>query len=151
MPLAALASAKCPCIAAVTHFIVEDAAYSRKVRPVTGRGGPIPGDTWSGAEVTYTRLDCRGGSVTVTLQSDPGLFTAPQRVTAVVGGRAVARAAVPPRGVTALTARLRPSGSTCTARFVVAHTLVPRDVTHGANPDPRRLGLHFNAFGYHQP
>jgi hypothetical protein len=25
---------------------------------------------------------------------------------------------------------------------------VPRDATHGANPDPRRLGLHFNAFAY---
>ena len=110
--------------------------------------GLYPGDTWSGPEVTYTRLDCRGGSVAVTLQSDPALFTAPQRVTAFVGGRAVARAAVAPRGVTTLTAPLRPSGSTCTARFVVARTLVPREVTRGANPDPRRLGLHFNAFAY---
>jgi Dolichyl-phosphate-mannose-protein mannosyltransferase len=110
--------------------------------------GLYPGDTWSGPEVTYTRLDCRGGSVTVTLQSDPGLFSTPQRVTALVGGRAVARASVAPRGVTTLTAPLRPSGSTCTARFVVARTLVPREATHGANPDPRSLGLHFNSFAF---
>jgi hypothetical protein len=110
--------------------------------------GLYPGDTWSGPAVTYTRLDCRGGSVTVTLQSDPGLFSTAQHVTAFVAGRAVASAAVAPRAVASLTVPLRPAGSTCQARFVVARTLVPRDVTQGANADPRRLGIHFNAFSY---
>jgi hypothetical protein len=110
--------------------------------------GLYPGDTWSGPEVTYTRLDCRGGSVTVTLQSDPGLFASAQQVTALVGGSAVARALVAPRGVASLTVPLRAAGSTCAARFVVGRTLVPAQVTKGSNPDPRRLGVHFNAFAY---
>jgi hypothetical protein len=110
--------------------------------------GLYPGDTWSGPVVTYTRLDCRGGSVTATVQSDPGLFTTAQRLTAFVRARAVARASVAPRAIESITVPLRPAGSVCTARFVVARTLVPRDATHGANPDPRRLGLHFNAFAY---
>ena len=98
--------------------------------------------------MTYTRLDCRGGTVTATLQSDPGLFSTAQTVTAFVGGRRVASTRVAPRAIESVTVPLRPAGSTCTARFVVGRTLVPRDATKGANPDPRRLGIHFNAFSY---
>ena len=110
--------------------------------------GLYPQDTWSGRVVVYTRLDCRGGSVTATLQSDPGLFSTAQTVTAYAGGRRVARARVAPRAIVPLRVPLTPVGSTCTARFVVGRTLIPRDATDGANPDPRRLGVHFNAFSY---
>ena len=55
-------------------------------------------DTWSGRTVTYRRLDCRGGSLTVGLGSDPSLFTRAQVVTAFSGGRQVGRATIPPPG-----------------------------------------------------
>ena len=39
----------------------------------------------------------------------------------------------------------------CVVQFTVSPTLVPRVVTHGQNPDPRRLGAHFNVFDYRPP
>jgi hypothetical protein len=44
--------------------------------------GLYPNDTWSGPRVTYTRLRCRGGSVTTELASDANLFSRPQTVSA---------------------------------------------------------------------
>jgi hypothetical protein len=110
--------------------------------------GLYPQDTWSGPQATYTRLDCRGGTVTATLQSDPALFTSPQTVVAYSGVDEVARVRVGPRQIKSLTVPLQASGGTCVARFRVTPTAVPNVVTHGVNPDPRRLGIHFNLFSY---
>ena len=41
------------------------------LRQVSRVDGLYPQDTWSGREVTYTRLGCRGGSVAVTLAERP--------------------------------------------------------------------------------
>ena len=108
--------------------------------------GLYPNDTWSGRRVTYVRQQCRGGTVTVTLHSDPSLFTRPSRVVARVRGRVAARALVPPatRG-TPLTARLRPTGDRCRVVFSVTPVRVPR------TGDTRALGLHFTAFRYRAP
>jgi hypothetical protein len=110
--------------------------------------GLYPQDTWSGPEVTYTRLGCRGGSVTVTLQSDPGLFTKPTTVIASVGGRRMARASVAPTATELLTVPLVRHGESCVVRFTVSPTAVPKVVTNGQNPDPRELGVHFTQFTY---
>jgi len=113
------------------------------LRQVSLVEGLYPQDTWSGKTVTYTRLQCRGGSVSVLLQSDPSLFDTPQVVTAE--GRSVS---VPPTGTRLLRAPLRPRGGVCTVRFEVARTLVPARVTKGYNPDTRALGVHFTRFTY---
>jgi hypothetical protein len=110
--------------------------------------GLYPNDTWSAATARYTRLDCRGGSVRVRLHSDPGLFTKPQTVTAFVGGEQVARTSVLPTGTGAFTVPLRAKARTCVVNFTVSPTAVPAVVTEGQNPDPRRLGIHFDAFDY---
>jgi hypothetical protein len=111
--------------------------------------GLYPQDTWSGATVKYTRLDCRGGSVTVQLQSDPGLFTKPQTVVATAGGREVGRVQVAPTATRLLTAPLVRDHRTCTVTFTVSPTAVPAVVTKGVNTDPRELGIHFTRFSYH--
>jgi hypothetical protein len=36
----------------------------------------------------------------------------------------------------------------CRVMFTVIPTAVPAEVTAGDNPDPRRLGAHFNRFVY---
>ncbi len=118
------------------------------LRQVSRVEGLYPQDTWSGPTVTYTRLGCRGGSVVVSLQSDPSLFTAPTTVTASVNGQEAGRVSVPPSETRTLRVPLRPHGETCTATFRVAPTLVPSVVTKGANPDPRELGAHFTRFTY---
>lgn len=142
-------------LALAGRVVAEDA---RKGMVLYRVGGPLrqlarvaglyPQDTWSGRTVSYRRLSCRGGRLAVELQSDPALFRRPNTVTALVGGRQAARVSVPPRGTRVLRVPLRPRGGICTVRFVVGTTLVPREVTGGANPDPRPLGVHFNRFTY---
>ncbi len=100
--------------------------------------GLHPNDTWSGPEVTYRRLSCNGGAVTVGLQSDPNLYQEPSTVTA--GSRSIR---VPPDGRQHdFTVPLRPENGVCTVTFTVSPAVVPG---HG---DLRRLGLHFNTFRY---
>jgi hypothetical protein len=118
------------------------------LRQTTRVEGLYPQDTWSGRTVTYTRLSCRGGTVTVELQSDPALFPKPNTVTATAGGRVVGRVAVAPRATRILRVPLTPRRGTCAVRFTVGRTAVPAVVTSGANADPRALGIHFNRFAY---
>jgi hypothetical protein len=114
------------------------------LRQVSRVDGLYPQDTWSGKTVTYTRLGCHGGSVTVELQSDPSLFTKPVTVTASSGEKV----AVGPTEVKKLRVPLKPVGEKCLVTFTVSPTLVPNQVTNGANPDPRELGTHFSRFTY---
>jgi hypothetical protein len=111
--------------------------------------GLYPQDTWSGPTAEYTRLDCKGGSVTVQLQSDPGLFTKPTTVVATVLGREVAKVKLAPTATRLLTVPLERHEGTCVATFSVSPTAVPATVTEGENPDPRELGAHFTRFTYH--
>lgn len=104
--------------------------------------GLYPQDTWSGRSVTYTRHDCRGGTLEVELQSDPALFREPNTVTARVGGRVVARTRVFPTLTRALRVPLESDGDRCVVRFTVEKTAVP------SASDNRELGVHFNRFTY---
>jgi hypothetical protein len=105
----------------------------RPVRSLTQVHGLYPNDTWSGRTVAYRRLECRGGSVRVTLLADASLFGRAQTVRA--GG---------------VTTRVRPGIPTtmtvlltgCRARFTVSPTKVP------GPQDRRRLGVHFLSFEY---
>ena len=102
------------------------------VLPVTVTG--IYADTWSGKTVTYRRLDCDGGKLTVNLGSDPSLFTRNQVVTAFAGGRQVGRATIPPAGSKDLIVPLaRGADGACTVKFVAASTAVPVTATTAAS------------------
>jgi len=101
-------------------------------------------DQWSGPEVTYRRVRCMGGSLTVVLDSDPSLFGRPQ----TVNGSSWDQSTI---------IRLRPNESArmlvpltsidgvCTARFTVTPTAVP------GGGDDRELGVHFRTFEYRAP
>ncbi len=116
---------------------------SGPIRQTSRVTGLYPNDTWSGPTVTYTRLSCAGGSLTVRLQGDTALFTRPQTVTA--DGR---RIQVPPDETRLFTVPLERKGRTCVARFTVTPTAIPAVVTNGENTDTRVLGIHFTAFDY---
>ena len=108
-----------------------------------------PGDTWSGKTVSYARSSCTGGRLSVLLQSDASLYRSTQIVTALVGGKVVGVAHVPPARLARLNVRLRPdAGRVCTVRFRVAKTLVPANVIPGST-DKRPLGVHFLRFDFH--
>ena len=103
--------------------------------------GLYPNDTWSGKQVTYTRVRCTGGRLTVLLGSDPALFDRAQVVTAR-SGPAVRVARVAPSAQTRLSIPLHPAGGVCRVRFTVGRTAVP------GPGDPRPLGAHFLRFDY---
>lgn len=109
--------------------------------------GLYPHDSWSGKHVVWTRRRCRGGSLVVTLNSGPELFSGPNRVVAEVGGKRFS-ATIPRLGLTKMRIPLSPDTPTCVVRFTVDRTLVPSVVTGGANLDDRRLGAHFDLFEY---
>jgi hypothetical protein len=100
-------------------------------------------DTWSGRTVTWTRERCRGGTLIVSVSSDPKLFDENQDITAEVGGTVVRRISVEPTGSAQLHVPLQPDErGTCRVVFRVAKTKVPGD------GDNRELGAHFNGFDY---
>jgi hypothetical protein len=104
--------------------------------------GLYANDTWSGKRVTYTRVRCTGGRLSVLLASDPTLFPGLQTVLArTEGATRVAR--VPPSGRRRLTVPLQPNAQgVCLVRFDVARTAVPGPA------DRRELGAHFLRFDY---
>jgi glycosyltransferase involved in cell wall biosynthesis len=102
--------------------------------------GLYPNDTWSGKRVVYTRLRCRGGTVTAQLTSDTHLFSRPQTVRAA--GRSVTFS---PSDPASLTVPLRPRNGVCRAVFTVSPTAIP------GKGDSRVLGVHFLAFRYRAP
>jgi hypothetical protein len=112
--------------------------------------GLYPGDTWSGRRVTYTRVQCGGGRLSVLLGSDPSLFRLVQVVVAREGGAVVGRGYVTPDGQASLRLRLHPTAAgRCVVRFDVARTAVPARVLPGS-ADNRVLGAHFLRFDFHR-
>jgi glycosyltransferase involved in cell wall biosynthesis len=101
-------------------------------------------DGWSGPSTTYTRLRCRGGTVTAVVASDDKLFTRPQTVAAA--GRKVT---FDPTDVAHVTVPLRPRHGVCRVTFTVTPTAVPAIVR--GSPDGRRLGARFIEFAYRAP
>ena len=99
-------------------------------------------DQWSGSDVLYRRVRCQGGTLTVVLESDPGLFNVRQTVVATGGVRGVV-ATISPKETTRLAVPLRPVNGVCTVHFEVTPTKVPP-----GGLDSRKLGTHFRAFEY---
>ncbi|MEJ7792296.1 MAG: hypothetical protein WKF65_10035 [Gaiellaceae bacterium] len=108
--------------------------------------GLYPNDTWSGKRVTFTRRNCRGGTLAVSLSSDPALFSERQTVTATVGNRVATRTRIAPAGTAVLHVPLQPRGGDCRVVFDVAETKVPAEVLPGKTDDTRELGAHFGDF-----
>jgi hypothetical protein len=105
-------------------------------------------DSWAGRVVTYRRLRCTGGTLTVRLGTDEHLFDRTQVVTAHENGRAVGRAEIVPGRQPSLVVPLRPGPlGTCFVVFDAAETRVPARVQPGST-DTRRLAAHFFAFDY---
>jgi glycosyltransferase involved in cell wall biosynthesis len=102
-------------------------------------------DGWSRRGVSYTRLRCRGGSVTAVVASDDRLFSRPQTVSAA--GRSVT---FDPSGVGRLTVPLEPRDGVCRVTFTVSPTAVPALVQPGST-DARTLGARFLEFSYRAP
>jgi Dolichyl-phosphate-mannose-protein mannosyltransferase len=108
----------------------------------------VDNDLWSGPEAQYRRVRCRGGTLEVTVGSDPATFDEPQTVRAIStgsgDGRTVERTFRPQETVT-FPVPLLPDGDVCTVRFEIFPTAVP------GGGDNRELGARFLAFKYLKP
>src|SRR5581483_2962218 len=104
-------------------------------------------DTWAGRHVVYTRGHCAGGTLTVTVHSDPSLFFDPQTIVARSGTRTVTTR-LSPVGFAKIAVPLRSGGAVCRVEFTISPTAVPKVVTHGTSSDTRALGVHFDEFAY---
>jgi hypothetical protein len=105
-------------------------------------------DTWASSLVTYRRLRCTGGKLTVRLGTDEHLFDRIQVVTAHENGRVVGRVSIVPGQQPSLVVPLRPGpAGTCFVVFEASTTRVPARVQPGSS-DRRRLAAHYFAFDY---
>jgi hypothetical protein len=105
-------------------------------------------DTWAGRRVTYRRLRCTGGTLTVRLGTDEHLFDRTQVVTAREQGRVVGRSRIVPGEQPSLVVPLHPGpAGSCFVTFTAAVVRVPARVQAGST-DTRRLAAHYFAFDY---
>jgi hypothetical protein len=117
--------------------VVEPAGPLRLAYAVTGTYG----DGWSGPTATYRNYRCEGGTLAVTVESDPSLFRRSQTIVARVDGRVAARGSIPRLGESTIVVPLeRDAVGRCVVDFTVSPTAVP------GPDDARRLGTHFRRF-----
>jgi hypothetical protein len=115
---------------------------------LTRVNGLYANDTWSGPRVTYRRLRCSGGQLSVRLGTDAHLFSGNQVVTAIENGHEVASIQIAPTALPTLGVPLDPDANgECTVAFTVTTLRVPAVVQPGSR-DNRRLGAHFFSFDY---
>jgi hypothetical protein len=106
---------------------------------------------WSNASPSWTRLQCGGGTLTVTVSSDNQLFKGQPQTIAVTG-------TTPPRTIRILPSTdhrplvfpLTPQHGTCHVAFSISPARRPAQWVKGSH-DTRLLGLHFDAIQYAPP
>jgi glycosyltransferase involved in cell wall biosynthesis len=111
-----------------------------------------PTRPWSGAQVTWQRLDCTGGALHVEVSSDARLFRGVRQTLRVTG-------TTTPRTLRLrhttdhlpLTIPLAPRDGVCRVLFRVSPTRIPANIPQLKLNDPRRLGLHFDRIQYAPP
>jgi hypothetical protein len=103
-------------------------------------------DSWTGAEASYTLWACRGGRLTLGVASQKDLFTTPQTVLALSGGRTVGKLRIRPGEEKSLTVPVRSEDGHCSVTLHVSPTAVPAQVL--GTPDTRALGVRLTRFDY---
>jgi glycosyltransferase involved in cell wall biosynthesis len=121
------------------------------VRVTTSIAGLYPerANPWSTGRVTWTRSECRRGSLTVVVSSDEQLFRGTIQ-TLTIGGSTPARTLhlTPKTSQRQIVLPLTPQNGICRVTFAISPTRRPVDVPSMHDIDPRPLGLHFNAIHY---
>jgi hypothetical protein len=104
-------------------------------------------DGWMGAEFSYARYACGGGTAVFSFASDPLLHSGPVGVTAFVGDSEGPKVDLQPTDVgVALEVPLVAQDGICGVRLVASSTAVPAEVS--GEPDTRALGLRLVGIEY---
>jgi glycosyltransferase involved in cell wall biosynthesis len=111
-----------------------------------------PARPWSGAQVTWQRLDCTGGALHVEVSSDARLFRGVRQTLRVTGTTTPRTLRLrPTTDHLPLTIPLAPRDGVCRVLFRVSPTRIPANIPQLKLNDPRRLGLHFDRIQYAPP
>jgi glycosyltransferase involved in cell wall biosynthesis len=113
---------------------------------------PEPANPWSNAHPVWTRYQCRGGSLAVSVFSDQNLFQ-DQVQTVRVTGTTPARTLKVPSTTSGLTFDfpLVPRNGVCRVAFAISPARIPSHYPKLHRNDPRLLGLHFAQIRYRAP
>ncbi len=104
-------------------------------------------DGWSGSDVIYTRYACRGGAVTMYVNSNHGIHVEPVTVTPYIGDQALAPTVVVETEVASpIRVPLKVVEGACQVRFHIDPLVAP-SVAIGTT-DERPLGLMIKRFEY---
>ena len=112
---------------------------------------PEPVSPWSNGHPVWTRYQCTGGTLRVTVSSDRNLFAGTIQ-TLAVSGTTPARSIPVPRTTDHRVLRfpLHPRGGVCRVAFTITPTRAPASWEKGSS-DTRQLGLHFDRVRYIAP
>ena len=122
-------------------------------RTTTRIEGLYPGADrpWSTAHVTWTRLRCAGGALSVEVSSDAQLFLGIDQRLEIAGTTPSQTRSLAPTNSYRLLLPLTPRGGLCRVDFSVSPVRRPKDYPRLKNADPRLLGLHFDHIRYVPP
>jgi hypothetical protein len=101
-----------------------------------------PPDNWTGPHTTWTRAQCSGGTLEVSIYGDPNLFKGVTQHVRISGTTPTRTIAVPgPNAPATLRLPLTPRAGTCVVRLDPSPVRKPKG-------DPRTLGVHAVGFTY---
>ncbi len=104
-------------------------------------------DHWTGSQASFTKYDCHGGSVSVSIWLDTFLRTDTVIVTPIIDGKAMPDVSIVPGAPpTVVETRVAPTSGQCQVNYVVASTVVPSQLT--GSSDTRNLGVLMDDFSY---
>ncbi|HZR96883.1 MAG TPA: glycosyltransferase family 4 protein [Gaiellaceae bacterium] len=107
------------------------------------------GDHWTAPTVVWRDERCAGGTLSIPMRSDAGLYAGvTQRVTVTGMGTARRVVTLAPGASRTVSVPLRPAGGACTIRLSVTPTRRPTDVPALHSSDRRRLGVIVDSFDY---
>ncbi len=137
----------------VGDVVARDAAYGMVLLRVSGplraasTSAGVYGDGWSGADVSYTRYACNGGTVLMEASVNASVHPDPVTVTPYRGDKALPATTVTSTvGSVQVRAALVPEDGLCQIRFHIDPLAIPAQ-TIGTN-DMRELGVIVRGFSY---
>jgi hypothetical protein len=105
-------------------------------------------DLWTTDRVTWTRLECGGGTLRIPVYTDPGLFAGhPQEIT--VSGTTPTRVyTLKPSAKRVLVVPLTARAGRCVVKLHIFPSRIPANIPSLHSSDTRLLGIHAAAFEY---
>jgi hypothetical protein len=120
---------------------------AKPVRLTTEITGWFP-DNWTASRASWTRIGCTGGSLQLTVFTDPVLYSDVVQRINITGTTPAHTVVLPPKATKALVLPLTPRDGKCVVRLHIVPAREPALFPSDHSTDTRRLGIHVAAFTY---